>query len=341
MKFIYSDAHRLHAPQAEYHRGEMVAPFDNSQRIDLIRDQLCKIGFPEDKNDDLWNPELVLKIHASDYLEFLETAWEKWLEAGFKGDLMAGNFPVRRMHQRCPSFIDGKAGFYSFGNDTSINRGTWEAAKASCMVAQKAQRLVANGDAAALALCRPPGHHAAKDLFGGYCFLNNAAIAAQLFIDQDPVKVAILDIDFHHGNGTQDIFYDRGDVLFASLHGRPEDSFPYYSGYADETGQGEGVGCNFNYPLPPGTQYGTWAKALEEALGQIKRFGAAALIVSLGVDTYKDDPISFFQLESEHYLHCGNQLSRMNLPTVFVLEGGYALEQIGQNVANVLIGFEG
>ena len=340
MKFIYSDSHKLHFPQAEFHRGQMVTPFENPERIDLIIDHLEEVGFTGIKCDDFWDVEPVLKIHSADYLEFLETAWEEWLAAGFTGDLMAGNFPVRRMQQRCPKHIDGKAGFYSSGNDTSINAGTWQAVKASYMTAKQAQKVVANGDAGSLALCRPPGHHASRDLFGGYCFLNNAAVVAQLFIDQGAEKVAILDIDFHHGNGTQDIFYGRGDVLFASLHGQPEDSYPYYSGYADETGKMEGEGSNFNYPMPPGTTYSSWAQGLEEAIRQIQKFNSSALIVSLGVDTYKEDPISFFCLETYDYLHCGKQLSKLNLPTVFVLEGGYALEMVGQNVANVLIGFE-
>jgi len=140
---------------------------------------------------------------------------------------------------------------------------------------------------------------------------------------------------------TQDIFYERGDVLFASLHGQPEDSFPYYSGYADETGEGDGAGCNFNFPMPPGTRYETWAEALNEAIFLIQNFSAEALIVSLGVDTYKEDPMSFFCLETADYLQCGKQISLLNLPTVFVLEGGYALDMVGQNVANVLLGFEG
>ena len=341
MKFIHSDSHKLHFPQTEYHRGEMVTPFEKPERINLIIDHLDKVGFTSIKCDNFWNAEPVLKIHSLDYLQFLETAWEEWQVAGFKGDLMAGNFPVRRMHQKCPKHIDGKAGFFSSGNDTSINAGTWKAAKASCMVAQLAQKVVANGDSASLALCRPPGHHAGKDLLGGYCFLNNAAVVAQLFIDQGAEKVAILDIDFHHGNGTQDIFYERGDVLFASLHGQPEYSYPYYSGYANETGKMEGEGSNFNYPMPPGTKYTTWVQVLQKAINQIQKFNSEALIVSLGVDTYKEDPISFFCLETDDYFRCGKQLSKLNLPTVFVLEGGYAVKKIGQNIANVLIGFQG
>ena len=151
MKFVYSYSHKLHYPQTEYHRGEMVTPFEKPERVDLIIRHLDEVGFTSIQCDESWNSEPVLKVHSADYMQFLETAWQEWLAAGFKGDLMAGNFPVRRMQQRCPKHIDGKAGFYSSGNDTSINDGTWEAAKASCMAAQQAQKVVATGDAACLA----------------------------------------------------------------------------------------------------------------------------------------------------------------------------------------------
>ena len=171
----------------------------------------------------------------------------------------------------------------------------------SAATALTAQKLVANGERAAFALCRPPGHHAHHDMYGGYCFLNNAAIAAQAFRDSGAARVAILDVDFHHGNGTQDIFYARDDVLFCSLHGQPEDTFPYFLGFKDEKGKGKGEGFNVNYPMPPLTVYDVWGKALEDACKRIKRFSPDALVVSLGVDTYKDDPISTFKLTSPDF----------------------------------------
>lgn len=168
---------------------------------------------------------------------------------------------------------------------------------------------------------------------------NNAAIAAQGFLNNGANRVAILDVDFHHGNGTQDIFYQRDDVTFLSLHGAPEDAFPHFLGYADETGAGKGDGFNFNYPLPPGTVYKDWLKALQDALKKISALPPDVLIISLGVDTYKDDPISFFKLESEDFSHYGKAIAAMNLPTLFVMEGGYAVEEIGINTVNVLTGF--
>ncbi|MFK7944016.1 MAG: histone deacetylase family protein, partial [Paracoccaceae bacterium] len=171
-------------------------------------------------------------------------------------------------------------------------------------------------------------------------FLNNAAIAAQAFRDAGAARVAILDVDFHHGNGTQAIFYDRSDVMFLSLHGNPDDAFPYFLGDADESGTGAGEGFNVNYPLPQGCPFDTWAEALEDACARIRAYAPDALVVSLGVDTYKDDPISFFRLESADFRSYGARIAEMGLPTLFVMEGGYAVEEIGVNTVNVLEGFE-
>ena len=196
-----------------------------------------------------------------------------------------------------------------------------------------------DGASCAFSLCRPPGHHAAQDMFGGYCFLNNAAIAAQSMRHAGAAKVAILDVDFHHGNGTQAIFYDRDDILFLSLHGDPLDAFPYFLGGGDETGEGPGEGFTVNYPLPKGCPYPKWAEALNDALARIAAFGADAVIVSLGVDTFEDDPISFFKLTGDDFTDYGAKIAGLGLPTLFVMEGGYAVAEIGVNTVNVLEGF--
>ena len=224
--------------------------------------------------------------------------------------------------------------------ETSISLGTWEAARAAADVALTGALQIKEGASAAFALCRPPGHHAARDLYGGYCFLNNAAIAAQYLRDGGAARVAILDVDFHHGNGTQDIFYTRPDVLYVSLHGDPADAFPYFSGYADETGAAAGSGFTLNLPLPPGTEWATWQDALRTALKRIADFRADALVVSLGVDTFAQDPISFFRLQCSDFFSYGQMIGACALPTLFVLEGGYAVGEIGINVVNVLTGFE-
>jgi acetoin utilization deacetylase AcuC-like enzyme len=243
------------------------------------------------------------------------------------------------MWQRRPESITGRLGYYAMAAETSISAGTWEAARASADVALTAAARLLAGERGAFALCRPPGHHAGRDLYGGYCFLNNAAAAAQFLRDHGVARVAILDVDFHHGNGTQDIFYDRADVLYCSLHGDPRDAFPYFSGYAEETGSGAGIGFNLNLPLPRGTAYGPWRAALDTALERIRGFAPGALVVSLGVDTFERDPISFFKLQAADFTSYGRLIGSLGLPTVFVLEGGYAVEEIGVNAVNVLEGF--
>jgi acetoin utilization deacetylase AcuC-like enzyme len=208
-------------------------------------------------------------------------------------------------------------------------------------VALTGAELLQNGERAVFSLCRPPGHHAGANHFGGYCYLNNAAIAVQKLLDNGAKRVAVLDVDYHHGNGTQHIFYDRSDVLFVSLHGHPDQEYPYLLGYEDETGTGAGEGYNVNYPLRWGTRWPEYATALEASCERIADYAPDALVISLGVDTYKDDPISHFQLEHEHFTQIGARIGQLNLPTLFVMEGGYAVAEIGINAVNVLTGFGG
>ncbi len=223
---------------------------------------------------------------------------------------------------------------------TPLTAGTWIAAKTGADCAVNAAHALRLGERGTFALTRPPGHHAGADFFGGYCFLNNAALAAQHLLDDGAHKVGILDIDYHHGNGTQSIFYGRGDVLFASIHADPRTEFPFYLGHADETGEGAGLGCNMNLPLPAGSTPAQWFAALETACIKLAAFGAESLVVSLGVDTFAGDPLSHFALQSADFLRIGERIAHLGLPTVFVLEGGYAVAEIGINVVNVLEGFE-
>jgi acetoin utilization deacetylase AcuC-like enzyme len=343
MRTFFSEDHRLHFPQAELSGGQFVTPFERPSRVEYVLRRLKERGLGDIEAPGAVDFTPVRQIHDAGFLEFLETAWAEWKAAGFAGEIISTGFPARRMPGagRRPRHIDGKVGYYALAAETAITAGTWAAAQSSCASAQAAQRHVAGGKRAAFALSRPPGHHAASDMYGGYCFLNNVAVVAEMFRIDGARKVAVLDIDFHHGNGTQDIFYDRGDVFFASLHGHPEDAYPYFIGYADETGEGSGEGATANYPMRPGTLYGEWSQALDHAIGRIRAFGAEALVVSLGVDAFKEDPISFFKLESDDFTDCGRRIEKLGLPTVFVMEGGYAIEAVGVNTVNVLDGFLG
>ncbi|HZX90386.1 MAG TPA: histone deacetylase family protein, partial [Rudaea sp.] len=185
----------------------------------------------------------------------------------------------------------------------------------------------------------PPGHHAGHSTYGGYCYLNNAALAAQELRDRGSARVAVLDVDYHHGNGTQEIFYARDDVLFVSIHGTPDTEYPYFLGYSDERGIDAGEGFTRNFPLPAGTGWDDYRVALAEALEEIGRYHADALVVSLGVDTFEGDPISAFKLSRRHFPLIGAMLAALRLPTVLVQEGGYAVEEIGENVVDVLAAF--
>ncbi|HEX9583947.1 MAG TPA: histone deacetylase family protein [Gammaproteobacteria bacterium] len=341
MRIIYSEEHEHHHGAKELNRGELVPMFEMPSRVDMILKRLTDTGFGDIADADHFGDEAVVAVHARDYVDFLASAWRDWVrEEGDGGFAIAWVFPGRGLRQIAPRSIHGKLGYYAFDVAMPIVEGTWRAVRAAVDVALTGQRIVSGGGGAVFSLCRPPGHHAMRDLGGGYCYLNNAAVAAQAFRDSGAERVAVLDVDYHHGNGTQAIFYRRDDVLFVSLHGDPETEFPYYSGYADETGEAAGRGCNLNLPLPPGTRWKEYAEALRRAAARIGEFSPHALVVSLGVDTFKGDPISKFRLENDDYLRMGEHIAAMGLPTLFVMEGGYAVEDIGINTVNVLEGFE-
>ncbi len=337
---VYSDKHRLHAPKNELYGGELVTPFESPFRAELILKAVGKADLGPVIAPEMFGMEPVLAVHDTGYVRFLETAWQRWSTEGYASEAIPTCFPARRMAQRPPDDIDGLLGYYAFASETAITAGTWEAALAATRCALTGAKLVSGGERGAFALCRPPGHHAARDLLGGYCYLNHAAIGAQWLHHAGAARVAVLDVDFHHGNGTQDIFYDRADVLVLSIHGDPKDAFPHFLGFADETGTGAGEGFTANYPLPRETAYDRWSEALDDALARVREFGAEALIVSLGVDTYEKDPISFFRLGRDDFTRYGETLGRLGLPTLFCMEGGYGVPEIGTNTANVLIGFE-
>ncbi|MCL6415714.1 histone deacetylase family protein [Aestuariirhabdus sp. Z084] len=341
MKIIYSPQHHLRQPKTELHGGELVTPFECRQRVDYILKELARRDYSTPLPENIYSLKPVLAVHDKHYVDFLSTVWQHWCDAGYKGEAIPNVWPARSMRSDIvPEHIEGQLGYYALASESSITRGTWEAALAAKDVALTAADLLLKGDQSAFALCRPPGHHAASNQFGGYCFLNNAAIAAQHLRDQGAARVVCLDVDFHHGNGTQQIFYQRDDVMTISLHGDPAHAFPYFLGYADETGTGKGKGFTHNYPLPPAADYVTWGAALGQALDTIQQYDCDYLVVSLGVDTYENDPISFFKLTSDDFFDYGKRIGALGIPTLFVMEGGYAVEEIGINTANVLDGFQ-
>lgn len=339
MKTVYSEDHRLQAGRVELIAGGLEPCYERPERAERVLARVREVALGDVLAPRDFGQEPLRRVHSDSFLLFLETAWEDWRALRGDRDALPMNWPVRTFRQKEPLAIDGKLGFYSIDAATPLTEGTWRAARASANVALTGGSLLAGGERAVFALCRPPGHHAARDLYGGYCFLNNAAIAAQRFVDEGAKRVAILDVDYHHGNGTQSIFYERPDVFYVSLHGDPRQEFPYYIGYEDEKGEGPGRGYNHNYPLAWGTSGEDWLAALDDGLAKVGAFRPEVLVVSLGVDGFEGDPISHFRLSSEDFHRAGERVGRLGLSTLFVFEGGYALEAIAVNTVNVLEGF--
>jgi acetoin utilization deacetylase AcuC-like enzyme len=343
MKTFYNHLHAQHQGKVEMFRGALVPCFEVPARADHVLAELQRRPLGAVLEPQAFGEAALTTIHSPRYLKFLATAWDQWVAldaANADRDILPSTWPTRTFRTDIePDNFAAKVGLYSYDAGTPFTSGTWVAARKGAECALSAAQAVLNGDRAAFALSRPPGHHAGADFFGGYCFLNNAALAAQHLRNAGMQKVAVLDVDYHHGNGTQAIFYDRPDVYFASIHGDPRTEYPFYLGHADETGTGAGLGANLNLPLPRGTDFSNWALALETALAGIAKFGADALVVSLGMDTFEGDPISGFKLKTEDYLRVGERLQRAGLPTVFVFEGGYAVEAVGVNAVNVLQSF--
>jgi acetoin utilization deacetylase AcuC-like enzyme len=340
---FFNHLHAQHQGKLEMFRGALVPCFEVPARIDHVLAELQRRGVGTVQPPHAFNASALERIHSPRYLDFLARAWGDWVAldpANAQRDALPSVWPTRSFRTDVvPDNFAARMGLFSFDAGTPLTSGTWVAAVAGAHCALSAAQQVVQGDRAAFALSRPPGHHAGADFFGGYCFLNNAALAAQHLRDSGVARVAVLDVDYHHGNGTQSIFYDRADVFFASLHGDPRTEYPFFLGHADEIGVGAGLGCNLNIPLARGTGFEVWFAALEQALAAITRFGAQALVVSLGMDTFAGDPISGFTLTSDDYLRVGERLAQAGLPTVLVFEGGYAVAEVGINAVNVLQAF--
>lgn len=340
---FYSPDHLAHAPQFEIFRGERVPCFETPARAGYVHARLAERGH-ELRQPDVDSRQLLPQVHTPRYLAFLESGWTDWVAldpANASLQPFPSVWPVRTLRSDLePENFTARLGLYSMDNGSALVSGTWMAAKSAADAAASAAALLLAGARSAFCCTRPPGHHAGADFMGGYCFINNAAVAAQALRAGGAARVAVLDVDYHHGNGTQSIFYNRDDVLFVSIHGDPRTEYPFYLGHADEAGEGAGMGYNLNLPLPAGATVQAWFDALELACARIAKDGADALVVSLGLDTFAGDPISKFSLQAADYSRLGERLGRLGLPAVFVLEGGYAAAELGVNAVNVIEGFE-
>jgi acetoin utilization deacetylase AcuC-like enzyme len=347
MRVVHSDEHRRHAPTRELQDGRAIGMYEVPARAEAIRAAL-----EADGGFDLVGPTEhgagpIATVHDPAMVAFLEDAWRDWREAGEEADeVFPDTFPLPAYREgmglgRVPRSPRARIGRWCFDTATPLVEGTYPAARAAVDVALTAADLVLAGEPAAYGLCRPPGHHAARAMFGGYCFFNNAAIAAVDLVRRTGEPVAILDVDYHHGNGTQQIFYERGDVLYVSLHGDPDRAYPYFSGFAEETGAGVGEGATRNFPLPERCSDEEYLANLDRGLDAVATFGGGVLVVSLGIDTYERDPICDLALTTKSYRETGRRVAALGRPVVVLQEGGYFVPDLGENVRQWLRGLEG
>jgi acetoin utilization deacetylase AcuC-like enzyme len=347
---VRSETCLAHVPSAEIWVGVRTPGTELPERATRIEDALRAAGHAvvdAGAHDD----DVLLRVHDPRLVEHLRTVYDRWVAAGFADDpgqdrvvpyLMPTAGMLDGLPEREPAAVHAAAGRWCYDTMTLVGPGTWEAARAAVDVTLTAVDLVTAGAPLTYALVRPPGHHVTRSAYGGSCYLNNAAIAAQALRDAGHERVAVVDVDAHHGNGTQAVFYDRSDVLYASLHVDPGAGwFPHYAGFADETGRGEGLGTNLNVPLAPGTGDAGWLDALDRIAEAVAAHGSTALVVSLGVDAALADPESPLRVSHEAYESGGARLAALGLPTVAVQEGGYHLDTLGGLVAVTLRGLAG
>jgi acetoin utilization deacetylase AcuC-like enzyme len=339
---VFSDDHELHCGLLEASGDRYRPSMECPERAINIIAALQDAGLGEMRGAAAFDTRKLTRIHSHEYVDFLQNAWPDWQQAGMTAsNARAQTFVCAGLRAKDTRSIQGRLGRYAFDDSAPIVAGSWQAIRRSADIALTAADIVKSTRRNAFALCRPPGHHASRDCAGGYCYLNNGAIAAQAMLDAGLDRIAVLDVDYHHGNGTQSIFYERNDVLTVSLHADPEDEYPYFLGYSDEAGEGKGHGFNINYPMPLGTVWKEYRKALADALDNIRPFSPPAIVVALGLDTFADDPMTRFGIETGDYLEMGRNIRSLGIPVLTVLEGGYAVDAIGRNTVAFLRGVDG
>jgi acetoin utilization deacetylase AcuC-like enzyme len=338
MKIAYSEAHRLHDPQFFLVRGWPERNAEQPARADMLLSAVQRLGA------DISAPEEFglgpcAAIHTPAYLEFLSNAYDRWQAVEHPSmEVVPNMHPINGQPTTYCESLVGRAGYHLADMACPVGPGTWQAAlKATHSACQAAQWLI-EGERGTYALCRPPGHHADAERAGGFCYLNNAAVAAQYLLSRFG-RVAVLDVDVHHGNGTQSIFYCRRDVFTVSLHADPSGFYPFYSGYAHERGVGVGLGYNLNIPLARGTGDAAYLAVLKTATAQIRAFAPGAVVVALGLDASVGDPFNGLAITTTGFTAIGHEISRLDVPTVLVQEGGYLAPALADNLEAVLTGF--
>lgn len=333
MRLFYTPRLEGFQPPYQVHFGQVVEASEVSGRARRVVEALQQAGLAEVEEPRRFPLAAIEAVHDADYVSFLQNANQMpFLDPESDGKPSGVIFPTvfpysNRWEQRA-SAVMSLASLYCFDTYTPITPQVFEVARLSAECALSGAEALLNGEAAVFAACRPPGHHATRRQCGGYCYLNNAAIAAHHLSSAG--RVVILDVDFHHGNGSQEIFYDTDRVGYISLHGDPASTYPYFSGYADEVGEGKGRGFNRNFPLPPQTNDQTYLQTLEEALQALLQMSPRFVVLSLGLDTHQEDPLANFSLTTDFYAAMAQRIARLKLPTLIVLEGGYNLDRLGE-----------
>jgi acetoin utilization deacetylase AcuC-like enzyme len=353
MQVVFSPAHLGHDITVETYMGMPVPANEVAERAERIRAALQADGGFQTVEPTEHGEAPITAVHDPGLIRFLEVAWSEMRAQGIvRPFLSADTYPNRAMFEgmsgdaqagliREPVHAGGRAGFWGLDSAAPLVAGTYVAARAAVDVALTTVDLVLGGATAAYGLCRPPGHHAARSMYGGYCFFNNAAIAAEAIVRETGERVAILDVDYHHGNGSQQIFWRRGDVRYVSIHADPDTDYPYFLGRADETGEGDGAGENLNLPLPPGTGNEAYLAAVDRVLEAIAAVPGSVVVVSLGFDTYGLDPIGSFALTTDAYHEIGRRTAALGRRLVILQEGGYHRPSLGENARTWLRGAEG
>ncbi len=338
MKAVFDDRQWKHQPRHFMANGAILPNPEQAERIDRLlggaTEAGCIVIAPKDAGI---GP--IAALHSPEYLVFLQNIHTRWKRIDGAGDEVIPNIHPANRTDGYPKSAVGQAGFHQADTACPIAEGTWEAAYWSAQTALTGADLIIGGEHAAYALSRPPGHHAFGDLAGGFCFLNNTAIAAERFRAKG-LRPAILDVDVHHGNGTQGIFYDRSDVLTVSIHADPERFYPFFWGHASERGVGQGLGYNLNLPLGRGTGDADYLATLDLAFKRILAHGADVVVVALGLDAYVGDPFKGFAVTTAGFGRIGAALAGLGLPCLFVQEGGYLCDELGENLTAVLDGFQ-
>lgn len=338
MKVIHDPGNARHDPSFFLVRGQAKPSAEKPERAERLLEAVKRQGHEIQIAEDFGAAPRAA-VHTPEYLHFLETAWGEWQGLGDSAAEIIPNVNPGRRPASYPRHLVGRAGWHMADTACPIGEHTWEAACGSANVASHGARLLLNGEREAYALCRPPGHHAYADMAGGFCFLNNSAIAAQQLREAHR-RVAILDVDLHHGNGTQGIFWKRRDVFTVSIHADPADFYPFFWGHAHEKGEGEGEGYNLNLPLPLGSGDEVFLQALDQALIAIRAYAPGALVVALGLDAFEGDPLAGLAVTTEGFGRIAATIAREGYPTLLVQEGGYLTPELGQNLEAFLAGFE-